>query len=102
VNCHLIPAAEEGEAEENAEEFRQRQWQQQRQQQIHQQVDNAPNNNEPVVVDAVNGVEEEELVVEQQGEETLEQEIEDERQHIINYALNLPVEATALAGHRQR
>jgi hypothetical protein len=102
VNCHLIPAAEEGEAEDNVEEFRHRQRQQQRQQQINHQVDNVPDDNEPVMVDAANGVEEDELVVEQQEEEALEQEIEDERHHIINYAINLPVEATALAGHRQR
>ena len=28
--------------------------------------------------------------------------LEDERQHIINHAVNLPVEVTALTGHRQK
>jgi hypothetical protein len=98
VNFHVIPTELVVEVEENAEMFRQGQWQQQREQQQQHQLEDVPFiNNEPVAGDVLEGEEEndvdeeEQVLVEEQG-------MEDEQQHIINYAVNLPVEATAIAG----
>ncbi len=89
----------EREAAEDVEQVRRRQRQQQR---VHQQVEDLPIvDNKPVMGNVLEGVvEEEEEEDEALGEEPETVEVlEDERQHNINYAVNSPVEVTALTGH---